>query len=418
MKIVYISDEKYIMPTTVSIVSLIENNKTDIGTIYIICDECSSTSIKKISEINTYKWKIEIINESSKKYDDLEKKIKKQTNTHVSRTAMLKFFLPELLYDVDRVLYLDGDVIINKNIKSTFDIDIDGYYMAAVEDLGNVMLCQRGEESEANRIGMKGNPYFNSGVMLLNLEEMRKDEVGLKLLEYRTYQKNYFMDQDAFNYCMVKKILGIPYKYNFRTPLFYESSFDDINSILFDSQYKNPEELINDMAILHLSANYKPWNFYMLYFTDIFMNYYVKSPYKEKEISLVSLEYKLWEQWYQLYNEHRSLLKSFDLALKSIENMDYKFPFEKIKRGSRVVLYGAGKVGRSFAKLIEQTSYCEVVLWVDTNYKDLNGINAPERMVEVDFDNILVAVMSQEFIDEIINSLTNLGVKRECIVTL
>lgn len=418
MDVVYITDEVYMMPTVVSIVSLIDNNKTASGTIYVICDDCSDCSLGKIKEIKTHNWMIETIIAESNKYEELEKELKKRTNTHVSRAALNKFCIEDYLFNVDKVLYIDSDVIVNKSIEELFHTDIDGYYMGAVEDLGNTMLCLRGEESAADRIGLKGDKYFNSGVMLLNLKTMRMDSIGVKLKEYRLNETNYFMDQDALNYCMKEKILELPYVYNFRTPLFYEVSFNDINSIFFKSKYKGAEEMINDMVLLHLSANYKPWNHKMQFFTEIFMDYYRKSPYRDMEVSLDSLEYSLWSQWFQLYKEHRALLKSFDLLLKSIDNMDYRFPFDKIEKGSKIVLYGAGKVGQSFKNLIEKTNYCEVVLWVDGNYKVLNGISSPECIQKTEFDYILVSVMANEYIDEITKSLRNDGVNNKEIITI
>ncbi|MDC7279111.1 glycosyltransferase family 8 protein [Butyrivibrio fibrisolvens] len=418
MDVVYITDEYYIMPTTVSIVSLIENNKEAFGTIYVICEGCTAKELEKILNLKTYRWDIKIINVDSEKYIELEQELKDKTNTHVSRAALHKFSIPNLIKDVDKILYIDGDIIVNKSIKNLFDIDLEGYYMAAVEDMGNLMFCYKGEPSHSDRIEMKGEKYYNSGLMLLNLKEMRKDSVGEKLLDYRINKINYFMDQDAFNYCMHERILELSYKFNFRAPLFYEANFDEINTLFFESRYTSYDELLNDMVILHLSANYKPWEYYTQFFSDIFLKYYKKSPYKDISISLRSLEHQIWDNWYTLYKENGELLAVQSLYQNDIAHMDYKFPYEKIPKGSQLVIYGAGKVGKNFVEQLNKTNYCEVVLWVDSRYKELKDVSSPDSIRNAEYDAVLVAAISKDVIEDILTKLSMYDVQKECIVTI
>ena len=71
----------------------------------------------------------------------------------------------------------------------------------------------------------------------------------------------------------------------------------------------------------------------------------------------------------------------------------YVFPFEKINKGSRVILYGANSVGKSFYNQINETNYCDVVLWVDKNTSEAS-IKLPTEIMEVndnDYDHIIIA---------------------------
>ena len=49
------------------------------------------------------------------------------------------------------------------------------------------------------------------------------------------------------------------------------------------------------------------------------------------------------------------------------------FPYSKIKKGAKVVLYGAGKIGDAFASQNEATGYCNIVAHVDSNYRDIHN---------------------------------------------
>ena len=92
------------------------------------------------------------------------------------------------------------------------------------------------------------------------------------------------------------------------------------------------------------------------------------------------------------------------------QHEQYLFPFEHVKTGSKVVLYGAGKVGREFYKQIAASSYCEIIAWVDSNFASLknaeSGIKAPELIKEISFDYIIIAVLSENAAQEIKKLLT------------
>ncbi|MCK7489743.1 MAG: hypothetical protein MZU79_05535 [Anaerotruncus sp.] len=89
---------------------------------------------------------------------------------YVTSAAYLKFDLPDLIPNQDKVLYLDGDIIIQKDLSDLFEINIKDYYAGAVKDIGLI----------DNDLNIKN--YFNSGVMLLNLKLMRENNASTALL--------------------------------------------------------------------------------------------------------------------------------------------------------------------------------------------------------------------------------------------
>lgn len=96
------------------------------------------------------------------------------------------------------------------------------------------------------------------------------------------------------------------------------------------------------------------------------------------------------------------------------------FPIEKISQKDRVVLYGAGFLGKKYWEQNLLYHFCNIVAWVDTNYmnyqRDDCYIEAPEIIRRISFDFIIIAVDDYYTAKEIILFLNELGVKKEKIV--
>ena len=86
-------------------------------------------------------------------------------------------YLPE---DVDRVLYLDPDIIVNGSLNELYEIPLGENYFAAASHNGKIMRLINGL-----RLGLKkGTPYINSGVLLINLELLRREQNYEDVFEY------------------------------------------------------------------------------------------------------------------------------------------------------------------------------------------------------------------------------------------
>ena len=114
---------------------------------------------------------------------------------HVSVAMWYRIFLPELLGDVDRILYLDCDAVAVDSVEELWRTPLDGSHVAAVT---NVFM--RHESGRAEALGLE-RPYFNSGVLLFNLAEMRRDGCTEALREraMALSDPHGYPDQDALN---------------------------------------------------------------------------------------------------------------------------------------------------------------------------------------------------------------------------
>jgi len=134
----------------------------------------------------------------------------------LSHMAYCRILLPQLL-NFPRLIYLDCDVLVFRDLSELFDCQLSpGKILAAVPDSETLTL---GDDSYTLAGAMNlpaDGPYFNSGVMLMNLKELRKENFTEKSLEFfkncrGAYQ---FWDQSAFNFLLHGRIDELPEHWN------------------------------------------------------------------------------------------------------------------------------------------------------------------------------------------------------------
>lgn len=98
------------------------------------------------------------------------------------------------------------------------------------------------------------------------------------------------------------------------------------------------------------------------------------------------------------------------------------FPFELIEKNSRIVIYGAGNVGREYMDQLEISHWCEILFLVDKNYDKQKGLSKPVcnptiLISEKEFDYIVIAIDSKEIVKEVEEGLISLGVAKNKIIS-
>lgn len=282
INISFICDDGYVMPTVVAIVSVLENKLDDTNLcIYILADSLKKENIEKFKSLENNSCKVIIKKVDSSRYKGLEKKY-----SNVSRSSLLKFSIPEVLSDVDKVLYIDGDVIVRKDLSELFNIELKDYYAAVVSD-GPKKTIAGGKKH-----AYYGDPlYFNSGMMLLNTKKMREDELTRKLIDFRLNEYNYFMDQDAFNRVLGKNVIHVSPKYDMMLHLVSfmneDFSMDQLNEFYNINCYETVDEMLKDAVILHYTLS-KPWKYFDIPGADEWIRYYNISSYHTNKLNRVS----------------------------------------------------------------------------------------------------------------------------------
>ncbi len=98
----------------------------------------------------------------------------------------------------------------------------------------------------------------------------------------------------------------------------------------------------------------------------------------------------------------------------------YLFPYEKVRPGSKIVIYGAGILGREYLKQIQITKYCQIVAFIDKNAEKIAPFGAPlykpEQIAALTFDHVVVALRNDHFLREIKRILHYQGIADEAII--
>lgn len=129
----------------------------------------------------------------------------------IPATMWYRTFLPELLPDVAAVLYLDGDTIAVDSLEPLWSTDLTAHHVAAVTN-----VWEWWNAAYPASLGLtRPERYFNSGVLLMNLERMRRDDVTADLIAFaRTREHLPWGDQDALNVVLEDRRLELRPRWN------------------------------------------------------------------------------------------------------------------------------------------------------------------------------------------------------------
>jgi len=255
--IALICDDNYCLPTAVCIQSIIDNtNVVGFTTVHVCTFGLTEINRQFILNLNCDRVHIEINNFSKNDYLELLSKV--NPKTHVSTSALIKFELANYFSQLDSLLYLDSDIVLKKDISEIFNTDISKSYLAASFEYWNFIHYR--EYSFKRDYKVEFN--FNSGVMLLNLQKMRKDNIPQQLWDYKLYHsKTPRMDQESFNMVCGAATVPISIKWNFNPCFAYESNLIHINSI-YNESYLSINNMIEDVRIIHyVGKEDKPWEY-------------------------------------------------------------------------------------------------------------------------------------------------------------
>lgn len=194
----------------------------------------------------------------------------------ISAGTYLRLTLPSLLPDIDRILYMDGDVLVRESLLPLWRLSGEGKVLAAVK--GAVNLPDKWEWNSDRDYwhllsGMKGR-YINAGVTFLYLDEIRKKGLE-KQWNALAKRRFYYQDQDILNITCQGAITYLPPKYNRLAYLEKE----DYGQFVAEGIYTEEEcaEMLQAPAILHYAGD-KPWKRYDTNLGAVWWDYVKEQP--------------------------------------------------------------------------------------------------------------------------------------------
>ena len=210
LNIAYGADDKFMFGAGVSIESVIINNKEKKLRFHIFTDDISSENANKLSQIcDKHKTAISIYNVNADFIKTLPSN-KAWNHAIYFRLMIADYFVGK----AERVLYLDSDVFCAGDIGYLIDLDLSGHTVAAVYDPSAKHIIKT-DELFCTNFATLG--YFNSGVMLINVDEWNKHNVTSKsmniLINDSKLNALTYYDQDAINVATCGTVLFIELYY-------------------------------------------------------------------------------------------------------------------------------------------------------------------------------------------------------------
>lgn len=252
MNILCATDDNYVPYCGIMLTSLYENNRDIEITTYILTEGLSERNLKDLSRLSeSYRTKIEIIMFS----DNQLRNCPIFTGDHISVATYYRLFVAEILpEEITKVLYLDCDIVVAQSLRDLWSTDITDYLAGVVIDSG-YFDNQRNE-----RVGIfVAEHYFNGGVLLINVDYWRKNNVWKQCVCFINDNKENLRshDQDVLNAILKERVLYLPIIYNFQDFFFFQPYFDKYSEKV---KLRIMHTTKKSIVIFHLSMPVKPLN--------------------------------------------------------------------------------------------------------------------------------------------------------------
>jgi lipopolysaccharide biosynthesis glycosyltransferase len=174
----------------------------------------------------------------------------------LSSASLFRLLLDDLLPPyIQRVIYLDADTLVVNSLASLYHTELDQKIIGAIQD-ANSPWAAGALGPNWRELGLEPSlHYFNSGVLLIDIERWRQEAVGSRCLELLRKYRPRWGDQDALNTILAGKWLELPLRWNIQTGYL---TGDSPGWALWRSDV---ESAITDPAIIHYTERDKPWHF-------------------------------------------------------------------------------------------------------------------------------------------------------------
>jgi len=186
------------------------------------------------------------------------------TDEKYTEAASFRLLMPDILPEYKSIVYIDCDVIVRQDIARLYDgLYLGDNYLAVVYEAPVEGQAQRFEA-----LGCNPSEYFNSGFLIMNLEQMRQDNLTEKLLDACRVDYLEFPDQDALNQVCKDRVLPLSPIYNsirtFFLPQYKKAFLKQYSKTLWKAVQKS--------GTIHYTGG-KPWNIFTVRFGDWWKTY-------------------------------------------------------------------------------------------------------------------------------------------------
>ena len=373
--IVLSSSNDFIEHCATTMASILYNLSNDyFAHFYILTYDLTKKSKRKLFKLSKIKQCIIEYPKFNEKMLDMFDGIK--IPSHVTKMTYARILIPDILPYIDKAIFIDSDTIVRTDISKLFEIDVENYYFAMVED-----AC--GKNNSKTLWGDSSILYFNCGIMLINSKKLREDRY-LNLMEQQIQQnkdKYIICDQDVLNDTFKGRILPLNIGWNFHHEKFYKLKWYKPDNI---EEYLKVE---NNPLIVHCTGPRKPWlvainNKYCAeyYFYCKLTKFYKKIKLQKFTIDGVKYKNLLFREKNIYYSEKSEKSRKHNLFGITL-NANGKFFREECSNGvyslfflKKLILQKKDVEDEQFIKLMGITIYKNKVDKIKAIHTDLDGI--------------------------------------------
>ncbi len=252
-------DDGYIPFLAVSIQSLVDNCSSDnFYLIKILYTNIREENQKKIAKYERENVSIEFV-DLNYYIDEIKDKL--YTRDYYTKTTYFRLFIPNLYPQYNKALYLDSDIVILTDIAKLYATDMGDNLVAAVPD-DVIQTFEVFQEYVEKVVGVASyKNYFNAGILLMNLDELRKFGFQEKFLySLEKIKFSVAQDQDYLNRLCKGRVKIVDGSWN-RMPIATEKASD------------------SHINLIHYNLAYKPWHFEDILYKEYFWEYARKTEF-------------------------------------------------------------------------------------------------------------------------------------------
>lgn len=279
INILYQFNETYVPYAGVSMTSLFMNNSNLDIDIYILGENLSEASINKLKLLAAEYGRKFLFLDCKQIIEKLEKLgIPKYRGSYATN---LKLFISDVIdRSIDRILYIDSDTLVTGSLKKIFELDMDDYPVAMVQDsLGKRHKKYIGHESS--------DSYYNAGIILFNIKNWEKQNCTKRIAQYAKSERAHYMspDQDLLNVVLKNRIMELDLRYNFQ-PFHYIYGYSLYHFFWGQKCYYSKQQIelaLSNIKIVHFFrfAGDFPWHENSVHpYTKLYDYYLGKSLWK------------------------------------------------------------------------------------------------------------------------------------------
>jgi lipopolysaccharide biosynthesis glycosyltransferase len=248
------ADENYVMPLAVTLRSALANLKSKQKVNLFILDGGISQQSKSriIKSLDLEEPEISWVKPNEALLKNVE------LTRHLTLAACYRLLIPQIVpKHLKKAIYLDSDMVVRGDLGQLWNIDMGDNCVLAVQDDNQWYISMAIGLKNYKELGLNPNDkYFNSGLLVIDLEKWRNEDVGQKTLKYLEENKAYArdLDQDGLNVVLAGKWGELDHRWNQMPRIYTYSSWQDSP---YDEEFYN--ELLHNPYIIHFTKTPKPW---------------------------------------------------------------------------------------------------------------------------------------------------------------